>query len=40
MASEPVGLELIERDEAGNITSTYVESAADQGTSRVDVVVR
>jgi hypothetical protein len=33
-------VELIERDEAGNITATYIESASTHGASRVDVVVR
>lgn len=33
-------LEITERDEAGNITATYVSSPTDtKGTSRVDVVV-
>ncbi|KAF1973192.1 DUF647-domain-containing protein [Bimuria novae-zelandiae CBS 107.79] len=32
-------LELIERDDAGNITTTYIESAASEGRSRVDAVL-
>jgi hypothetical protein len=39
MTSSPT-LELIERDEAGNITSTYAESESTHGRSRVDVIVR
>jgi hypothetical protein len=40
MTSLPM-LELTERDEAGNVTSTYVENAsALGGKSRVDVIVR
>ena len=33
-------LEIIESDEAGNVTATYVQSVVNQdGESRVDVVV-
>lgn len=34
------GLELIERNDAGIITTTYIETAAGEGVSRVDAVVR
>lgn len=33
-------LELVERDDAGNVTTTFIESAAGEGRTRVDAVVR
>lgn len=33
-------LEIVERDEAGNVTSTYIESASSNDQSRIDTVVR
>lgn len=37
-----VSIEIVERDEAANITSTYVESASSKRdvTSRIDIIVR
>lgn len=32
--------ELVERDGAGTVTSTYIESASSESKSRVDIVVR
>ncbi|KAK6431814.1 hypothetical protein LTR95_012021 [Oleoguttula sp. CCFEE 5521] len=31
-------LELLERDDSGNVTATYVQSTSDQGNTRVDLV--
>ncbi|CAI6338579.1 unnamed protein product [Periconia digitata] len=37
--SEPILLELVERDDAGNVTSTYIESTSSESKSRVDIVL-
>lgn len=33
-------LEIRERDEAGNLTATYIGSSTDQGKNRLDIIVR
>ena len=40
MASQ--SFEIVEHDEAGNVTSSYIESLGPQiaGSSRVDIIVR
>ncbi|PVI07790.1 DUF647-domain-containing protein [Periconia macrospinosa] len=37
--SSSIIFELVERDEAGNVTSTYIESASADSKSRVDIVL-
>jgi hypothetical protein len=33
-------MEIVERDEAGNVVATYVETRSGDGVARVDTVVR